>query len=158
VTTPARPKALAYAEDALGVHQIYQQAIEFRNFLDKTLTELATARDNRRDIEARLSDAEMEVVIEERGKHPDMAVTRWEKHIKEAFQQNEAVRDLREQLTKIVGDIEGLDYDRSMAETDIKIAVSRMTELGGYLQYLAAVKTAETMRAAPTPTQPGETE
>ena len=33
-----------------------------------------------------------------------------------------------EQLGKCTGDVEGLEYDRTMAETDIKIAVARMQE------------------------------
>jgi hypothetical protein len=50
---------------------------------------------------------------------------------------------LRGELLESIGDVEGLEYDRAMNETDIKIAVARLHELGGYFEYLAAIKRAE---------------
>lgn len=145
-------KALAYAENTLGVHTVYQQALDNRTELDKVLTELSEQRDIRRGLEQLQADAEMEVVIEQRGKHPDMAVTRWDKHIKEAFQQNDVVRTVRQNLAAATSTIEGLEYDRTMLETDIKIAIGRMNELGGYFHYLAEVKKSQQL-----PTTPGDT-
>lgn len=133
-------KALTYAEENLGVHTVHQEAKDARDRLDGILTELSDARDKRRQVEFLLGDAEMEVASEEWSKHPDMAVTRMEKHLKIAIQGNDACRELREQIAKLQGDIDGLEADAKMAETDVKIAVARLTELGGYLQYLAAIK------------------
>lgn len=136
----AGKKALDYAEDKLGVHSVYETAQKARNDLDTILTSLSEARDTKREVELRLSDAEMEVANDEWAKHSDMAVTRMEKHLKVALTNNDAVRELREQHVKAVNDIDGLEYDKLMAETDIRIAVARLQELGGYLQYLAVIK------------------
>jgi hypothetical protein len=135
-------KALEYAEVKLGVHKVHTEALEARESLDKILTELGEARDRKRDLEFRLSDREQELATAEWVKHPDMAQNRMEKHLKAAFFADDAWRELREQLGKAAGDVEGSEYDRAIAEADIRIAVARMQELQGYLNYLAAVKTA----------------
>lgn len=145
MTTPsASPgrKGLDYAENVLGVNRVYDEALEFRKELDSILTDLAAMRDKRRETESMLNDREQMVAADEWGKHPDMAVTRMEKHLKSALSNDDETRELREQLAKVVSDIEGLEFDRQIKETDIKIAVSRLQELGGYLNYLAAIKQA----------------
>jgi len=147
-------KALSYAEDTLGVHSVYDDAVAFRDKLDKILTDLSEARDSRRDIEMKITDREMEITSDQRSKHPDMPVTRWDKHIKESFRDDDEMRALREQNFKVVGDIEGLEFDKQMCETDIKIGIARMTELGGYLQYLAAVKLGSVISQPEKPVKP----
>jgi hypothetical protein len=145
-------KALDYAEGTLGVHSVFEETVTEKDKLDKLLTDLSEARDRRRDIELKVSDREMEVTSEERSKHPDMPVTRWDKHIKESFRDDDELRALREQRFNVDSEIEGLDFDRQIAETTIKIGIARMTELGGYLNYLAAVKQAS------QPVKPDQTE
>jgi sensor domain CHASE-containing protein len=148
-------KALAYAENDLGVHSVYTAAQMHREVLNKVLSELAESRDKRRDIELKVTDREMVLTSDERSKHPDMPVTRWDKHIKESFRDDDDLRSLREQMFAVVGEIEGLEFDKQIAETDIKIAIARMNELGGYLQYLAIVKASEQPKQ---PKQPSEGE
>lgn len=133
-------KALVYAEETLGVHEVYKRAETARATLDTVLTELSATRDRLRDMEFRLSDRENEVAADERGKHPDMSVSGMEKHLKVALNNDDATRELREQIAKLKSDVEGLDYDRHMSDTDIRIAVARMEQLGGYFHYLAVVK------------------
>lgn len=133
-------EAVKYAEGQLGVHAVYEQAVAARNTLDGVLTELGEKRDILRDKEWALTDREMEIAADERGKHPDMSATGMEKHLKIALQNDDATRELREQISHVKSDIEGLNYDQSVAEHDIKIACARMTELAGYFQYLAVVK------------------
>lgn len=136
-------KALKYAEDNLGVHRVHEEAVAYRNGLDEVLTELSDSRDHKRDLELQLHDREMQVAAAEYGKHPDMAQTRMDKHLKQALSQDAGWRELRNAISKVTGKIEGLDYDRAILEADIKIAVARLQELGGYLTYLAAIKQAE---------------
>lgn len=141
-------KALVYAEDNLGVHTVLQTAEQARAALDNVYTELSKAGDSKRDLHDRITDLEWLIASEERGKHPDMSAAAMEKHLKVAYSKNDDHRELRDQLRKATGDVEGLEYDARILEYDIKIAVARMTELGGYLNYLAAVKNST------KPTQP----
>jgi len=142
-TQTAGRKGLVYAEVTLGVHDVYEEALAFRAALDATLTALGEARDKKRAAEAMLQDAEMNIVAEERGAHPEMSQAQMDKHVKVALSKDTTVRTLRDQLLESIGDVEGLEYDRAMNETDIKIAVARLHELGGYFEYLAAIKRAE---------------
>jgi hypothetical protein len=142
-TQTAGRKALVYAEVTLGVHDVYEEALAFRAGLDETLTALGEARDKKRAVEVMLQDAEMNVISEERSTHPEMSQAQMDKHVKVALSKNDTIRALRQQLLESVGDVEGLEFDRTMNETDIKIAVARLHELGGYFEYLAAIKRAE---------------
>lgn len=138
--------ALTYALETVGVDRVHDEARAHRDKLDGLYTELSTAKDAKRDLEFRLHDREMEVASDERGKHPDMSAAAMEKHLKVALARDDDYRSLREQLSKVIGDIDGLEYDVRLTETDIKIAVGRLQELGGYFNYLAAIKQAETAK------------
>jgi hypothetical protein len=147
VTTPAASaalKALDYAENKLGVHLVYEDAIKQRDFLDKLITEISEARDKKRGLEASITDREFEIIGDERSKHADLSVAAMDKHLKQAFHADPSLQRLRTEHLAVVNDLDGLELDRSVLETDIRIAVARMTELGGYLQYLAVIKTQST--------------
>lgn len=135
--------ALTYAEQVLGVHTVHEQAVAARNSLDEALTRLSDARDRRRSLEHERDDLEQELISEEWSKHPDMAQTRFDKHIKGVYYRSDAWRELRSKLAEVQSEIDGLECDQRLYEQDIRIAASRLQELGGYLEYLAAVKRAE---------------
>lgn len=136
----AAVKALEYAEKTLGVHAVHESALVSRSALDDNLNDLSVARDKKRAIEALIQDEEMEIVSEERSKHPEMSQAQMDKHVKVAFHGSPKLRELRDQHTTLVSEIEGLEFDKIIIETDIKIAVARLHELGGYFEYLAAIK------------------
>ncbi len=145
VTKPASKglKALQYAENTLGVNSTYENLLGFRKKLDDALTELATLRDQKRDAEQAASDRELELVSEEHGRHPEMSVAAMERHLKLELPKDDELRDRRVGVSTTVSMIEGVEFDIRVIETDIRIAVARLTELGGYLNYLAAIKQTE---------------
>jgi hypothetical protein len=145
-TTPAKAavKALHYAEVTLGVHTVYEDAIKQRDQLDKLMLELGDKRDAKRAIEAQMQDREFELMGDERSIHPEMSQAQMDKHIKVVFHQDPTLQELRQKHMAVVNDVDGMELDRSVFEADIRIAVARMTELGGYFQFLAAVKTQST--------------
>lgn len=132
--------AIKYAEETLGVHEVFTETVEAKTELDKILTELSDKRDALRDKEFLLSDKEMEIAADERGRHADMSATAMEKHLKIAYSNDGEVRGFREEIARLRSDIEGLEFDRSVQEHTIKIGCARMTQLGGYFQYLAIIK------------------
>lgn len=136
-------KALRYAEDKLGVNKVYEGAQAARTGLDNTLTEISELRDKKRALTASLQDKEMLLSADEWDKHPDMSAARMATHIKTVYANDDEIREMREVLAKVSGDIEGLEFDKEIHETDIRVAVARMQELGGYLNYLAAIKQSE---------------
>lgn len=133
---------VTYAEETLGVHRVYEEVVAKRNELDDILGELSDKRDKRRVIEQGISDREMDIVSDERGKHPDMSEAGMTRHLKTVFAKDPLIAPLRQQLLELNNDIDGLEFDKAMAEYDIKIGLARMNELGGYLQYLAVAKLA----------------
>jgi len=134
-------KALAYAEQELGVHRDYQVATEQLESLDATLADLDKAQDRRRKLEEDYADREVELISEMRGIHPNMSDTRFKSEFKGWERTDQALRELRVELFKVRSEIQGLELDAEMARLRIKVSCSRMEELGGYLNYLAVVKT-----------------
>jgi hypothetical protein len=137
-------KGLVYAESTLGVNSVYEEVKKARNDLDECLARLSEARDSRRLVESKIEDRQVDIITEEHGKHPDMSVSGMDRHLKAAFGKDPELVTQRSDLRELTNDIEGLDYDRSIMEQDIKIGVARMHELGGYLQFLAALKASKT--------------
>lgn len=133
-------KAIQYAEETLGVHEIFVLAKEHRDKLDTLFTHLAEKEDQRRKIDDRIADRDMQIVSEERSKHVDVSQAALDRLVKESVRVDPEHTALRVAQRDLTDDIEGLRYDVRIVERDITISTARMTELGGYLQYLAACK------------------
>jgi hypothetical protein len=136
----AAVKALTYAEEQLGVHSVYDEARENYVKLDNLMTDLGNARDKKRTLERDIQDREFEIMSDERSKHPEMSAASMDKHLKLAYHADPPLRVLREEHISIVNDLDGIELDKSALEIAIKIAVARLHELGGYFEYLAAIK------------------
>jgi hypothetical protein len=139
IPSPAR-KALDYAEGELGVNAVHEAAQKARDNLDGLVTDLSTKRDLRREKIEKLSDVEMMIAEDERAKHSDMSQAQMDKHIKMVNAKSKPFIELRREIRQLTNEIEGLEYDESIYKVDIQIAVARMTELGGYLNYLGAAR------------------
>jgi hypothetical protein len=141
-TQPVSPqrKALDYAETQLGVTRVYEEALDKRNEFDELMTALGEARDKKRIVEGKIQDREFEVMGDERSAHPEMSAAAMDKHLKLAYHKDSFLQLLREEHTAVVNELDGLELDRAVLDVDIRIAVARLTELGGYLNFLAAIK------------------
>jgi len=145
-------KALYYAERDLGVNMVYEQAVASRNTLDELLNKLSEKRDNKRLAESQLEDKMMETAMIERGRHAEMSEAGMTRHLKTAYAVDKDIKEWRQAILFLTNDIEGLEYDKAILETDIKIAIARMTEMGGYLQYLAVIKATAVIGVIPVTT------
>lgn len=141
-------KALNYIE-SLGVHSVYDTALAARKELGDKMLALEDARSRRRTLESFKTDVEMAVIEEERGRHTDMSQAQMDKHLKVAFSNNSDLRETRDELIMLAGEVDGLEHAITLLETDIRIAVSRLTELGGLAQFFAVLKQAEITRKTP---------
>lgn len=135
-------KALKYAEEVLGVHKDYEIACGQLESLDETLSDLDKAQDRRRQLEEDYADREVELVNEMRGVHPQMSDTRFKSEFKGWERVDTKLRELRIELNKVRSELQGIEIDAEMTRARIRVSCSRMEQLGGYLHYLAAVKTA----------------
>jgi len=133
-------KALTYAEQTLGVHEVYERVQTALESLDSTLADLDKALDLKRELAEEQSDREVGLIGEMRGVHPQMSETAFKTNLKVWEREDAELRRIRGQLNMVLGEIQGLEIDAEMWRARIRVGTSRMEELGGYLHYLAAVK------------------
>jgi hypothetical protein len=134
-------KALKYAEDNLGVHTVFEETVEFVEGLDKLLGDLDKAQDLRRQLNEDYADREVELTHEMRGAHTNMSDTRFKSEYKGWERTDAKLREIRTELHKVQSEIQGIEYDVEVVRARIKTGCARMEQLGGYLHYLAVVKT-----------------
>lgn len=139
--SPAR-KALDYAEKALGANETYDHAVQALATLSEEVEKVTEQKKLKRSLDEQIESQVMELTIEEASKHTEMSVAAMERHMKVVLARSPELSALRAQLSLVNGQIEYLDYQIRIVETDVKIVTARLTELGGYFSYLAAIKLA----------------
>ncbi len=135
--------ALKYAEDVLGVHRVYDEANALNDKLDATLNLLDKAIDERRNMDTEIADYEMDILIAERGKHPDHSEAAFARHLKEVHHKDEQLKRMRHFRNAKSGEVSGHELDIEYLKSQLKVKVARMEVLGGYLRFLAVIKEAE---------------
>lgn len=133
-------KALQYAEEKLGVHEVYERCTKSLEELDELLGDLDKAQDTRRQLAEEIADREAELLSDERGKHPDMSASGMDQHMKAAKRKDTYLAELRKKFNEAASEIQGLEYDLDLCKFTLRVNTARLEELGGYLHYLAAVK------------------
>lgn len=146
--------ALDYAERELGVHSIFDHTQMHLEQHDTERSRLDNLCKRKAEKEADYTLAEYEFISEARAADPDSSQTAFEKAVKRLVALNPRLRELRKELVELA-------YEIDMSETNVaryrmmtELGIARMNELGGYFQYLAAIKQAET--ASKTPAVPGD--
>lgn len=147
MATPESPevRSLRYAE-GLGLNSVYEHATEARKVLEDKYMTLNDLRNRRRTVESFQRDCEMEIVEAERSKHPDMSQAQMDKHLKVAFSNSSDIRESREELSLLAGQIELLEHEVDLLNADIRIDSARLNELGGFFQFMAVLKQSESSR------------
>lgn len=143
-------RGLAYAEETLGVHTVYTEAIALRENFARLQNELLKRRSDRRMAEDVNASREMDLTIEHRGRHPEMSEAAFGRHMKVVLHQDAQIQAGRDTLSGVEINIDRLQTDLRLVEIDLKVSVARLEELGGYFVYLAALKNAETCQDKPT--------
>jgi len=133
-------KALQYAEENLGVNKVFEELTGYLNDLDVSTSDLDKALDAKRELEEEYADAEVDLVNEKRGLHPEMSDTKFRQELKIWERENDRTNTLRIQLNAVKSEIQGLEFDQAVLKARITVGSARLTELGGYLNYLTAVK------------------
>ena len=140
-------KSIRYAE-SLGLDTVYNEALTARNALEASQKHLLELRSRRRQLEDYKADREMEVAEAERAANPTMSQAQMDKHLKVAYSNDGDIRETRDELSTLAGEIDFVEYEIERIHQDIKIAVARLNELGGYFQFMAVVKQASEARKA----------
>jgi hypothetical protein len=133
---------VAYAENTLGVHQVWSAA-------EQTLADLATAQTAavntaaaKRVITEQIADRELEVTNDERSKYTDLSQTAFEKHLRGALQADPQMKELRKNLMEAQRHHDAAEANITQMEYTLRTQVARMEELSGLLNFYAAAKQA----------------
>lgn len=135
--------ALQYAESTLGVHEIYQEGRTALEALQNATNNLVGSQAKRRWLDDQIENREMDLLIDERGRHPDHSEAAFQRHLKEVYHTDDDLRSMREERAALAAVIFAAEAAVDSCKQTIKFTSARMEELGGYLNYLAAVKNAE---------------
>jgi len=139
MTNPAR-QAIEYAEQNLQFNAIWLEATQKEQELESVLDGIIRFTGARRILEDKITNREFEVVSEQRALNPGMSQTAFDKHVKRAIWIDPALKSLRDELTNITAHLTYLESQRHILDSALRIRTARMTALGGYMTYLAAVK------------------
>ena len=134
-------KGIKYAED-MGVHEVYSRAREARSRFEQARNDLASLRGSRRSLDHNLRDREFEILSDVRGVNSTASLNAIERLVKEAVQTDSICRATRDELDRLALDIDMMENAAQLAKVDAEIETARMTELGGYLTFLASIKAA----------------
>jgi len=137
-------KAILYAENQLGVHEVHERVSRLLVDLDVLLADLDKAQDRKRDLNERFSDREVELIDEMRSVHVSYSDTRFNSEMKLWRRKDKDLMRIQVEINTALSEIQGREYDLDIIKLRIRAGCSRMEELGGYLHYLAAVKEGET--------------
>ena len=137
-------QALEYAERHLGVHKVYEEAQVHAAKLAELRGQLATQRAEKATAEDEYQTAEYAFITDQRTQLAEMSQTAFDKAIKAAVHNEPNLRALRGALAQRSANIDQTEARVAQVRVDVEISLARMTELGGYFEYLAAIKRAET--------------
>lgn len=145
-----KKSAVDYAEDDLRVHEVYEVARTAWFRMESARTELLGMRATKRRIENRIADREADIMADVTaalgGAASQAAIDR---QVKLQIGTDPDLRQLRREALDHQDDIDGQETNAALAKAQIEIETGRMHELGGYLQYLAAAKSAASTTKKP---------
>jgi hypothetical protein len=122
---------------------VYERCQLLKDELSTRVGELAELRKAKRESEAIQVDLEFELMSQEAANHSDFSQAALDRHMKMFFSKDSTHREIRKLIREKQARIDEVEGIKAVLEADIRIECSRMSELGGYLQYLAAVKMAQ---------------
>lgn len=135
--------AIDWAEENLGLTALRDECDTEQDVLDDLASRLDNATDEKRVIGDKIKDRETQLLIEERGKHPDQSQAWLDRHMVEAKYKDPELVVLRQDYQAASSTLSGLEYDWDVQKSKVRILANRQVQLGGYLNFLAAAKVGE---------------
>lgn len=139
-----------YAEDALGVHQVYETAMALQSQFQDLTDTLNNLRNIKRDQEMDLQVTEADVTLQVMNDTMGESLAARERAIKTALAESDDVQNKKQQVRVTTDLIAENESNRAAIKLRVESLNARMIQLGGYLQYLAAAKLASTTRRDPS--------
>ncbi len=131
---------IKWAEENVGLQATWDETQVEQGVLDDLASRLDNATDEKRTLGDRMKDRETQLLIEERGKHPDQSQAWLDRHMIEAKYKDPELIVLRADHQAASSTLSGLEYDWEVQKSKMRILQTRMIQQGGYMNFLAASK------------------
>lgn len=129
---------VTYAERALGVHDIYAQAVAASDQLDAERVQASDVRAALADLRERVADCEAQIVSDQRATHADLGYQEFNRHLKVVLQQDAEHRELRKKIASLEVALEHRMETARTLSKQLSIYAARMNELAGLLFFYGA--------------------
>lgn len=139
------PKALAYAEDQMGVHRTYSEMGAVTVRLQDLYRERAGYESETRSLDHQAEQRKNAILREVTLANGDVSQAAQDRAYRLACAEDEQLASIQEVRLTAMSRRDSIEAEIRGAEANHKAFVARLKELGGYFEYLSAVKTAETM-------------
>lgn len=135
------PNPVTYAEDTLGVHDVWTDAQRRLEQHAAAVAERAALTTAIRRLKVRITDREAELTSDLTAVHADVkTVTERNKLVKEGIQKDPQVQDMKSELDDLEATRDMVSADIARHEQGCHVLAARMTELGGLLNFYAAAR------------------
>lgn len=138
-------KAIAYAEDQLGVHRTWTNVEQLTTQLADLYRTQAGLETETRGLDQAIESRRADILDFEAQSNPDMKVTEFERHLKLVYARDEDLRNLVTLRLDAMARRDTIAAQAKSTEYNHRAHVARLNELGGYFRYLSAVKEAATV-------------
>ncbi len=136
--------AVLYAEEQLGVHKIYQELMEVQAFLEDQYRIRAGLESESRNLVTAMERRKMEIITSHLGAF-DESIAAHDRRVKVSLAADEAYQELVNRSNEVMAHRDGISAAISGHENNHKAHVARMKLLGGFFDFLSAVKQDETI-------------
>lgn len=136
------PNPVQYAEETLGVHDVWAECRERLAQHDASRTTYLDAVAQLRDLKAAVQTREAEITSDQRGEHPDMKITAFKEHLKVAFEEDTVHTAYRDEIAEQEIRRDNAESEMRHHELGIRALTARMHELAGLLEFYGAAKRA----------------
>lgn len=144
-------KLRTYAENELGVHQVYEAANKANGDLPGEHSKLIAARVERRRVTEEIADREAEILRDIRNTHTDLSATAHDQKAKLERRTDPDLKALRSGLNDLQRREDEAEFRIKELGKTIDIATARMIQLGGYLPFLFEIMKAEAVAPVTKP-------
>jgi hypothetical protein len=144
-------KMRTYAENELGVHEVYVEAQSANGELIGYHSNLLEAKDMRRRLTEEIADREAIIWRELRDKHPELSATALDGKAKLERRTDPTLQDLRRGLQEAQSTEDMHEQSIKACQNRISIATARMIQLGGYFPFLFEIMKAEAVAPVTKP-------
>lgn len=139
------PKALAYAEDNLGVHRTWTELQAVGTRLQDLYRQRAGYESETRSLDHQIDEQKGTLLRKVAFENSSASQAARDQAYRLACAENDQLASIQELRLEAMSRRDAVNAEIYGAEQNHKAYVARLNELGGYFQYLNAVKQAETM-------------